>query len=193
MMVTDLTNTALCVAVFASDRGPGDAERASIMSQTGTYFAKRGANLLCIAENGVIPVPLITAARAAGGRVQLIADTAIVLPPALAGVAMEVLPTREERLARIAELAEAYVALPGSLASSSMLFGAWAAAKASGRNVPVIMLNRHRAYEVMRGFAADVLSPGLPGHERAVQFADTIEDLWARMSRLVTEARQMSR
>ncbi|MOA47012.1 hypothetical protein D3C78_1695970 [compost metagenome] len=85
------------------------------------------------------------------------------------------------------------MALPGSLASSTLLFGAWAAGKASGRNAPVVMLNRHRAYEVMRGFAADVLSPGLPGHERAIQFADTIEDLWARMSRLVTEARQLSR
>ena len=51
------------------------------------------------------------------------------------------------------------------------------------------MLNRHRAFEVVRGYAADVLSPGLPGYDRAVQFADTIEDLWSRVSRLVSEAR----
>ncbi|MFN4211030.1 MAG: hypothetical protein ACK4G5_10710, partial [Devosia sp.] len=68
-------------------------------------------------------------------------------------------------------------------------FGTWAAAKAMGRTPPVVMLNRHRAYEVIRGYAADVLSPGLPGHERAVQFADTIEDLWGRLSRLISEAR----
>jgi predicted Rossmann-fold nucleotide-binding protein len=177
------------IAVFASDKGPGDPERASIMSQTGTYFAKRGARLICLAENGVIPVPLITAARAAGGQVQIVADTTIVLPSALSGVTMQVLPTREERIALLAQLAQAYVALPGSLASASALFGAWAEAKQQGRTVPVVMLNRHRAYEVLRGYAADVLAPGLSGYERAVQFADTIEDLWARLSRLVNEGR----
>lgn len=183
-MAEPVTNGPM-IAVFASDKGPGDPERASIMSQTGTYFAKRGARLLCLAENGIIPVPLITAARAAGGQVQIVADASIQLPPALSGVTMDVLGEREERLARLAQLAQAYVALPGSLASASALFGTWAAAKNQGKAPPVVMLNRHKAYEVMRGYAADVLSPGLAGYERAVQFADSIEDLWARLSRLV--------
>lgn len=181
--------TAPVIAVFASDRGPGDPERASIMSQAGTHFAKKGARIVCLAENGVIPVPLITAARAAGGAVQIVADTSITLPPALSGVTIEAIASREERLERLAQLADAYVALPGSLASASALFGTWAAARQGGETPPVLMLNRHRAYEVIRGYAADVLSHGLAGHERAVQFADTIEDLWARLSRLVSEGR----
>lgn len=189
MSMMEPTAAAPTVAVFASDKGPGDPERASIMSQAGSYFAKRGARIVCLAEAGVIPVPLITAARTAGGNVQIVADTTIVLPPALAGVPMEVLPEKADRLARVAELAGAYVALPGSLASASALFGTWAAAKAQGRTPPVVMLNRHKAYEVMRGYAADVLSPGLRGYERAVQFADSIEDLWARLARLLAEAR----
>lgn len=185
----DAAATGPVIAVFASDRGPGNPERASIMSQAGTYFARRGARIVCLAENDVIPVPLITAARAAGGHVTIIADCAIVLPPALAGVSMEVLSTSAERSARLAELAEAYVGLPGSLASATALFGAWSSAKAQGRTIPVMMFNRHRDYEVIRGYAADVLSPGLRGYERAVQFADSIEDLWARLSRLLSEAR----
>lgn len=189
MSMLEPATAAPIVAVFASDRGPGDPERASIMSQAGSYFARRGARLVCLAENGIIPVPLITAARTAGGSVEIVADATIVLPPALADVTITVLPERAERMARVAQLAEAYVALPGSLASASALFGTWAAAKAQGRTPPVVMLNRHKAYEVMRGYAADVLSPGLPGYDRAVQFADSIEDLWARLSRLVTEAR----
>jgi len=183
------SGNAPLIAVFASDRGPGDPERASIMSQTGTYFARRGARIICLAENGIIPVPLITATRAAGGHVEIIADPSIVLPPALAGVAMEVIDSREERIGRLAQLAKAYVALPGSLASASSLFATWSAAKLQGGTPPVVMLNRHRAFEVVRGYAADVLAPGLAGHERAVQFADTIEDLWARLSRLMAEAR----
>lgn len=189
MSMVEPTLAAPVLAIFASDKGPGDAERASLMGQTGTYFAKRGARIVCLAEHGVIPIPLITAARAAGGSVQLVADPTIVLPPALAGVSMEVLETQPERLARVSELAEAFVALPGSLASASALFATWAMAKSQGRKPPVVMLNRHRAYEVMRGYAADVLSPGLPGYDRAVQFSDTIEDLWSRVSRLVSESR----
>ncbi|KKB82704.1 hypothetical protein VW29_15480 [Devosia limi DSM 17137] len=177
------------LAVFASDKGPGDPERSSIMSQAGTYLAKRGARIVCLAESGVVPVPLITAARAAGGDVLIIADATVMLPQALAGVSMEVVADRAERMARIGQMADAYVALPGSLASVSGLFGAWAAGRALGKHAPVVMLNRHRAYDAVRGFAADVLSHSLAGHERAVQFSDSIEDMWSRVSRLVHEAR----
>ncbi|HUH77123.1 MAG TPA: LOG family protein [Devosia sp.] len=185
----DFASKPPVLAVFASDKGPGEAERASIMSHAGSYFARRGARIVILAEHGNIPVPLITAARAVGGDVRLILDSTAVVPPALAGVSSEVIDTREGRLARLAELAEAYVALPGSLATASALFGAWTAAKAAGKKIPVVMLNRHRAYEAMRGFAADVLAPGLPGHERAVQFSDNVEDLWNRVARLISEAR----
>lgn len=189
MTTMDSIAMPVVLAVFASNKGPGDPERASIMSQAGTYFAKRGASLICLAENGDIPIPLITAARAAGGQVQIVGDDTIVLPSALVGVTLETLHTQAERFARMAELAQGLVALPGSLASASGLFGTWAAAKARAHAVPVVMLNRHKAFEVMRGYAADVLSPGLPGHERAIQFADSIEDLWSRISRLVQDAR----
>lgn len=173
------------LAVFASDRGPGDPERSSTMSQAGSYLARRGARILCLAESGIIPVPLITAARAAGGEVRIVADATITLPSALGGVPIEVVADRSERMNRIGALADAYVALPGSLASTSGLFGAWTAGRALGKVCPVVMLNRHRAFEVVRGYAADVLSHGLKGYDRAVQFADSIEDVWNRVSRLV--------
>ncbi|UXN73498.1 hypothetical protein N8D56_21990 [Devosia sp. A8/3-2] len=133
--MNDNTAATPVLAVFASDKGPGDAERASLMSQTGTYFARRRARIICPVEKGVIPVPLITAARAAGGHVQLIADASIVLPSALAGVAMEVIAEPAERIGRVAQLADAPVALPGSLASVSNLFGVWTAVRA-GAELP---------------------------------------------------------
>tara|TARA_R110002020_G_scaffold87764_10_gene216092 strand:- start:698 stop:1261 length:564 start_codon:yes stop_codon:yes gene_type:complete len=184
-MNMELSKTGPILAIFASSKGPGDAERVSLMSQTGSYFAKRGAQILCLAENGNLPIPLITAARAAGGAVQIVADTTIVLPPALSGVNMEVLEDQAARFARVSELAVGLVALPGSLASATEMFGVWSAGKTAGRSRPVIMLNRHKAFEVMRGYAADVLSPGLKGYDKAIQFADTVEDLWSRISRMV--------
>jgi predicted Rossmann-fold nucleotide-binding protein len=184
-----LEGHGITVGIFASDKGPGDAERASLMTQTGSYFARRGARIVVLAQNGVIPVPLITAARAVRGHVQVVADNTIHMPQALSDVPVEELPDAAACHARLAELAQVFVALPGSLASATALFGAWAHARQTGTMRPVVMLNRHKAFEVMRGYAADVLSPGLPGHDRTLQFADTVEDLWTRASRLATDAR----
>lgn len=166
------------IGILASDRGPGEAERANLMSETGRLFARRGARLVCLAENGVLPMPLISAARTAGGSVELLADADIALPPALAGIAMSVVPERAARLAQLASSVEVLVGLPGSLASASALFGAWAA----GQRLPVVMLNRHRAYEAVKGFAADVLFHSVRNYDRQIQFADSVEDLWNKVS-----------
>lgn len=165
------------IGVFASDRGPGDPERASLMGEVGRVFARKGGRILCLAEDGVVPVPLIAAARSAGGAVEVLADKGIVLPPALDGVPITVLPDRRERLAYLGGAVSVLVALPGSLASVSALFGAWAGAPA----LPVVMLNRNRAFEAVRGFAADVLAASVPGHDRNIQFADNVEDLWNKV------------
>ncbi len=166
------------VAVFASDQGPGDPERASLMSEFGRVFARKGAALVCLAENGVIPVPLITAARTAGGTVDVLADTSIIMPPALSSVPVSVVPERKERLARLSETASVFVGLPGSLASITALFGTWT--NAHGR--PVVLLNRHKAFEVIRGFATDVLAASMSGSDRRIQFADSVDDLWNKVS-----------
>ena len=169
--------TGLSIAIFASDKGPGDPERASLMSEVGRVFARKGARILCLAEKGVIPVPLITAARTAGGAVELVADASIVLPHALAEVPITVLPDAAQRQTYLAGASTVFVALPGSLASVTSLFGAWA----SDTQRPVVMLNRHRAFEALRGFAADVLSVSVPHHDRNIQFAETVEDLWNKV------------
>lgn len=168
------------IGIFASDKGPGDPERASLMSQTGTLFARRGAQLLCLWEQGVGPLPLMTAAQTAGGKVSVLADEDVALPPTLSGVPVRVVAERGARHALLAQEAQVLVALPGSLASASALFGSWAATR--GRLKPVVMLNRHRAFEAVKGFAGDVLSHSVSGYDRNVQFADSVEDLWNKVS-----------
>ena len=89
------------LAIFASDIGPGDAERASIMSQVGTYFARKGARILCLAEGKTIAIPLVTSARAVGGEIIVIADDKFTLPRALSGVPIEKIADPAERMARV--------------------------------------------------------------------------------------------
>lgn len=176
------------MAVFASDHGPGDPERASIMSQAGTLLARRGARIACLAEQEGLAVPMITSARAAGGEVLIIADEELKIPAALAEVPIERLGDREARLARMAQLATVFVGLPGSLASASSLYSSWVRAGGGAGGKPVVLLNRNRSFEVMRGMAADVLSHSLRRYERYVVFTDSIEDLWNKVSWALGEA-----
>jgi predicted Rossmann-fold nucleotide-binding protein len=173
------------VAIFASDKGPGDAERASIMSQAGTYFARKGARIVCLAEGRSVAIPLITSARAAGGEIMVISGDEFSLPRALASVPLEQFPEADDRLARVGALADAFVGLPGSLASISSLYLSWLKAGGATARKPVVFYNRNNAFEVLRGYVADVVSHSVPHHERLIQFSDSIEDLWARVSRLV--------
>lgn len=185
--MSDLSKTGPIIGIFASDKGPGDPERASLMTQVGTLFARRGAQLLCLWEKGVGPLPLMTAAQTAGGSVSILSDGSEGLPPTLSGVPLRVQPERETRYAALAEEAQVLVALPGSLASASALFGSWVAP--GGRSRPVVMLNRHRAFEVVKGFAGDVLSHAVPGYDKNIQFADSVDDLWNKVSWVLEQKR----
>lgn len=170
------------LAVFASDLGPGDPERASIMSQAGAILARRGMRIVCLAQESGLPVPLITSARTSGGDVLLIGDGAVTLPPALASVPIEQIADPKARLARVAALADGFVGLPGSLQSAANLYGCWVAAGAGPSHKPVILLNRNRAFEVVRGLSADVLSHSVKQFDRMAVFADTVDDLWNKVA-----------
>lgn len=175
------------LAVFASDKGPGSAERASIMSQAGSYFARKGARIICLEQGGLIPVPLITSARAAGGSVLIVSSDGFNPPRALSNVEVTPIADPEERLRHLGTLAQAFVGLPGSFATVSALYSAWVRAGGSDSRKPVVLLNRDNAFEVVRGFAADILSHSVNHSERLVQFTDTVEDAWTRISRLLSD------
>lgn len=171
----------LTVAIFASDKGPGDAERASVMSSAGAYFARRGARIITLTEGGSLPLPAITSARAAGGQVEIFTDDEFEAPKALASIPLTRIADRQQRLKRLSDVAACYVVLPGSLASISNLFQA-----TLGQNIekPVVLLNHRHAFEVLRGFSADILTFGRPGTDRNFQFADNVEDLWNKVAKV---------
>jgi hypothetical protein len=170
------------LAVFASDRGPGDAGRASTMSQVGALLARRGAKVVCLAEKSLHAVPLVTSARSAGGEVVIIADPAFRAPAALGGVPVERIAEPAGRLQRVADMADAFIGLPGSLASSAALYRCWQRAGAGGGGKPVILFNRNRAFEVVRGLNADILSHSVPHQDRMAVYTDNIDDLWNKIA-----------
>src|SRR5690606_34294112 len=150
----------------------------AIMSQAGSFLARKGARLACVVEDMDVPVPLLSSARTAGGDVTLIAGESFAEPSYLTGVTVGHLSTQEGRLARLAELSTLYVALPGSLASSISLYRTWVKSGGGAGRRPVVFYDRNGAFKVVRGYAADVISNSIPNHDRYVQFADSIEDMW---------------
>lgn len=171
------------LALFASDKGPGNAERASIMQQAGSYLARKGARLICpVVGGGVLAMPLIKSARAAGGQVSVLAPTGFNAPAALADSEIERFGDTADLYRRLDSQADAFIGLPGSLASVTQLFQAWVE---TGSVKPVALLNRNKAFEPMRGLAVDVLVHSARNWEKKLLIADSIEDLWNRLPRLL--------
>ena len=175
------------LGVFASDRGPGDAERASIMTQVGSFLARKGARIVCLSDDGIVPVPLLTSARTAGGEVTLITSEDYTEPSAFEGVVVEHIPDREARLARLAALSQVYLALPGSLASASSLYLTWVRGGGGPGRKPVVFFDHHDAFKVVRGYAADIISNSIKNHDRYVQFATNVDDMWNKIAWLVDQ------
>jgi hypothetical protein len=178
----NVTSSHPAIAVFASDKGPGDAERAPIMTQAGTILARHGARLVCLADGALEVIPLITSARAAGGDVLIVADADFVAPPALSEVPVERIDDPEARVRRVGDLAQVFVGLPGSLASAAALYRTWVRAGGGAGRKPVVLLNHHRAFEAMRGMVTDVLSHSVNHADQIVVFTDNVDDLWNKVA-----------
>lgn len=181
------------LAVFASTEGPGDAERASLMSQAGNYLSRRGVRFVFLGGEGAFPTPFVTAARTGGAEVTIVAGDDFAAPRALAAIPVERIADPAAQLVRVAELADVFVGLPGTLASATNLYLSWVRAGAGPGGKPVVLLNRNRAFEVVRGLYADVFSHSVRHADHYVQFADSVEDLWGKVHWLLNETRNRQR
>ncbi len=175
------TDAGPVLAVFAAAALPGDADYTRVVSQAGTLFARNGARLVCLVENGVYCRPLVTAARAAGGTVIILSDGSLPPHSFAEGCEIELIEEQDNRFQRMSELADALVGFPAGVAAIRAMFDVWVMAGGGASGKPVALLNRNRAYEVLRGFAMDVLSHSLAKSDRMMVFADSVEDLWNQL------------
>ncbi len=178
----DAVDDRVSLVIFASDRGPGDAERTAIMSQAGNLLARNGARIVCLAEDGVFPLALLTTAHLAGADIELVCDRETELPPVLGDIEKTIIENGKARYETLAEKADCLVGLPGSLASVSSLFLTIAELETVR---PMVFLNRNRAYEIIRGFSSDVFFHSFQKAHRNVQFVETVEEIWPRVQRLI--------
>jgi hypothetical protein len=91
----------------------------------------------------------------------------------------------EEAAMRIIGAGQVVIGMPGGIDTAGTLYSAWTAAGGAQSNRPVGLLNHNRAYEVVKGFAGDVASVGRGNIDALIQVAETFDDLWNRLTRLV--------
>ena len=148
------------------------------MAQAGAFFARKGARIVCIANEGHVCGPVLAGSKSNGGQILILADDAFVVPRAFAEAEIERISDKAMRSKRAGQLSDAFVGLPGSLGSAMSLFDSWVKSGATGGSIPVALLNRNRAFESLRGFAADVASVRVRDLDRKLIFADNLDDLW---------------
>jgi len=177
-----MQNKELTLAIFASDEGAGDSERGEIMSQAGSFLAARGVSFVCLAQDGVLCVPFIISARSIGAKITIIADEEFLLPKKLKDIPLERFALATDRYKRIGELSGAFIGLPGSLHSAKALFESYILLE---KKLPILLLNKNKSFEFMRGFALDVMSHKIRNIDKHLQHADNVEDIWNRLSKMI--------
>lgn len=120
---------------------------------------------------GVIPYALATKERALGEMNG-------------AGVEMRIVATMHERKAMMAELADAFIALPGGFGTYDELFEALTWAQLGIHQKPIGILNLEGYFDPLLGLIDRAIEEGfvLPRYRRLIVESNQIEDLLSRLS-----------
>ncbi|WMT87973.1 hypothetical protein NO932_05030 [Pelagibacterium sp. 26DY04] len=170
------------VAIFADC---GATAHQALYRQAGETIARHGAHLHCAARNGQWPRALIDSALASGGRVTVATGPAPRGLTVSQGVTVLNEASDQAAAIRIIQASQVVIGMPGGIDTAGALYAAWASAGGAQSNRPVGLLNHNRAFEVVKGFAGDVASVGRGNIDGLIQVAETFDDLWNRLSRLV--------
>lgn len=151
---------SLCVYCGSSPgHDPAYAEAAAAM---GRLLAEQGITLVFGGGKVGLMGIVADAALAAGGRVHGVIPHALsgkeVLHPGLTEV--EVVPSMHRRKERMAELSDAFVALPGGLGTYEELFETWTWGQLGWHRKPVALLDVNGFYAKLAGFLDHVVEEG---------------------------------
>lgn len=170
------------VAIFADC---GITAHQAQYRQAGTSVAQQDARVVCVGCGGQWPQAVVDSALGAGGSVTVMVGPAAQNPTLPSGVHIERFESDDEAAMGAVRASQAVIGLPGGIATMRTLYAAWAGAGGAACGRPVGLLNRDRAFEVVRGFLFDVAAPGRGNIDSLVQFSDNFDDLWNKLTRLV--------
>jgi uncharacterized protein (TIGR00730 family) len=149
LVIEDLAMQSICVYCGSSDKMPDVYLQAA--SEMGKTIAEHGLLLIYGAGSTGLMGALADAALQAGGEVLGIIpqyfNTPVLAHPHL--TKLEIVDTLHQRKARMVELADAFIALPGGYGTWEELFEVLTWAQIGLHQKPIGLLNTHGYYNIM--------------------------------------------
>ncbi|RDE10510.1 hypothetical protein [Pelagibacterium lacus] len=174
--------TLASIAVFADC---GVTPHQAQYRAAGAVAARHGMHVICTARNGQWPQALVDSALAEDGVVTVVSGPSTRDLRVPGGVSVQRCDSEIQAGIKAVQMAQAVIGMPGCIETTAALYAAWTGAGGAASQRPVGLFNRDRAFEVVRGFAADIAGVGRGNIDTLVQFSDNFEDLLNRLTRLV--------
>ena len=149
------------ICVFCGSGSGTDPIYGNTARILGDLLAARGLNLIYGGSNIGLMGLVSAAVRDGGGKVtgvipERIADKV----PVQGGITMEVVPGMHERKARMYELSDAFIAMPGGIGTLEEIFEAWTWNQLGYHAKPVAMLNVKSYFDPLLTFLDGMNSEG---------------------------------
>ena len=149
------------ICVFCGSGSGTDPIYGNTARILGDLLAARGLNLIYGGSNIGLMGLVSAAVRDGGGKVtgvipERIADKV----PVQGGITMEVVPGMHERKARMYELSDAFIAMPGGIGTLEEIFEAWTWNQLGYHAKPVAMLNVKNYFDPLLTFLDGMNSEG---------------------------------
>lgn len=184
---------SLCVYCGSSDRGPAahrDAARA-----LGLDLAQQGVGLVYGGGRIGVMGAVADAVLDGGGRVTgVIPDFLMRHEVAHQGVTqLEVVTTMHERKARMAELSDGFVVLPGGLGTLEELFEIVTWKQLGLHTKPIVVVNSEGYWDGLRATMDGIVAAGYarPENAQLAVFVDQVADVFPTLARLPGEERPL--
>ncbi|MDQ1531560.1 MAG: hypothetical protein QOE37_1665 [Microbacteriaceae bacterium] len=176
------------VAVFCGSNHGGDPQYAAAARAVGRSLAERGATVVYGGGGVGLMGTVATAALEAGGRVVGVIPDALMAREAASPELAElhVVASMHERKALMADLADAFVALPGGAGTLEEIAEQWTWAQLGVHAKPCGFLDVGGYWAPLKAMVDRMVDEGFvrPEHAELLTFADSLEALLDRFDRM---------
>ncbi|MBV0933356.1 LOG family protein [Marinobacterium weihaiense] len=169
------------ITVFCGARNGADPIYQQAAIELGRFFAEQEIELVFGGGHVGLMGTIADAVLEAGGRAHGVIPEYLQLKElAHSGLtALEVVPDMHARKARMAELADAFVALPGGIGTLEELFEVWTWGQLGHHAKPVVLYNVDGFYDALLTFVQQMKTQGFlkPEHVEMLQVVTTPQAL----------------
>ncbi|MCC6625115.1 MAG: TIGR00730 family Rossman fold protein [Deltaproteobacteria bacterium] len=176
------------VAIYCGSSSRVHPDYLAAAREVGRGLARRGIGVVYGGGRSGLMGEVADGALAEGGQVTgIITEKLVGFEVGHTGLSVqEIVPTMHARKSRMAELADAFIALPGGLGTLEELFEAATWTQLNDHLKPVGLLEMRGYWSHLWRFLEHAGDEGFirPAHRTIIQIGDTLDDLLAKLARV---------